>query len=685
MIHYKYNKLIAIFKVILLKIFLIFTAISFLPVETFSQSEPPAEPILRIETGMHTAVINRISIDKDERFLVTGSFDKTIRIWELRTGRLLKVLRPPIGEGDEGTIYAVAISPDGRHIAAGGWTGSWNKTFSIYIFDRETGALIKTIKGLPEVIFHLSFSKDGKFLVAGLGLNGIRIYSTDGYSLIKEDKAYGDRVYGFDFSSDGRLVVSSFDGYIRLYDRRFNLIKKEKAPGGKYPFHISFSPDGSKIAVGYDDTPNLDILSSNDLKPLYRADTSEFSGCSFSSVTWSYDGRFLYAGGTCAKQFDNKWKLIIRRWDRAGKGSYIDIPVAENTIVHILPLKDNGIAFASDEPSFGIVDASGRLAIFKGNEIADLRGQWEKFLLSYDGSIVRFGYEQWGDSPAVFDAENRELKIGETSLRLLPPIFEMEGIKITDWKNNYNPKLNGKPIKLEQYEISRSLAISPDGKRFVLGTEWYLRCLDKKGDELWKVPAPGVVWAVNISGNGRVVVAGFGDGTIRWFRMEDGKELLALFPHKDQRRWVLWTPKGYYATSPGGEDLIGWHINNGKDREADFFPVSKFRDRFYRPDIIAKIFTTYDEEKAIALANEESGRKLTETSIKSILPPVITILSPQDGSRISEKEITVRYSLRNPSGEPVTGIKVLIDGRPVLQQRRGIGLKETKAPPFGIC
>ncbi len=638
-------------------------------------SEPTSEPILRIETGMHTAVIRRISIDKDERFLVTGSYDKTIRIWELRTGRPLKVLRPPVGEGDEGKIYAVAISPDGRHIAAGGWTGyEWDKTCSIYIFDRETGGLIKTIKGLPEVIFHLSFSKDGMFLVAGLGDNGIRIYSTDGYSLIKEDKDYGDGVLGFDFSSDGRLVVSSLDGYIRLYDRRFKLIKKEKAPGGKEPYHISFSPDGSKIAVGYDDTPNLDILSSNDLKPLYRADTSGFSGCDFGSVTWSYDGRFLYAGGTCAKKFDNKWKLIIRRWDRAGKGSYIDIPVAENTIMHILPLKDNGIAFASAEPSFGIVDASGRLAIFKGNEIADLRDQWEKFLLSYDGSIVRFGYEQWGDSPAVFDAENRELKTGKPSLRLLPPIFEIEGIKITDWKDKSNPKLNGKLIILKQYERSRSLAISPDGKRFVLGTDWYLRCLDKKGDELWSVPAPGAVWAVNISGNGRVVVAGFGDGTIRWFRMEDGKEILTLFPHKDKRRWVLWTPKGYYDASPNAEDLIGWHINNGKDREADFFPVSRFRDRFYRPDIIAKLFTTYDEERAIALANEESGRKRVETSIKDILPPVITILSPSDGSSISKNELTVRYSLRNPSGEPVTAIKVLIDGRPV-SQKRGLLIK----------
>lgn len=67
--------------------------------------------------------------------------------------------------------------------------------------------------------------------------------------------------------------------------------------------------------------------------------------------------------------------------------------------------------------------------------------------------------------------------------------------------------LNGKPIKLMEYEMSRSLAISPDGKRFVLGTDWFLRCFDKDGNELWNVPAPSAAWDVNISGNGRVVVA----------------------------------------------------------------------------------------------------------------------------------------------------------------------------------
>jgi len=79
---------------------------------------PPSEPVLRIETGMHTAPIMRIGVDAAERFLVTTSDDKTARVWDLETGRLLRVLRPPIGAGDEGKLYAVAIPPDGAVVAA---------------------------------------------------------------------------------------------------------------------------------------------------------------------------------------------------------------------------------------------------------------------------------------------------------------------------------------------------------------------------------------------------------------------------------------------------------------------------------------------------------------------------------------------------------------------------------------
>ena len=64
------------------------------------------------------------------------------------------------------------------------------------------------------------------------------------------------------------------------------------------------------------------------------------------------------------------------------------------------------------------------------------------------------------------------------------------------------------------------------------------------------------------------------------------QELLALFVEPQSRKWVAWTPTGYYMASAGGEDLIGWHVNRGWTQEADFFPASRFRAEFNRPDIV---------------------------------------------------------------------------------------------------
>ena len=85
-------------------------------------ADPPSGPFPRIEAGQHTARINRIGVDAAGRWLVTASVDKTARVWDLKTGDLVRVLRPPIGEGNEGKLFAAALSPDGRTVAVGGWT-----------------------------------------------------------------------------------------------------------------------------------------------------------------------------------------------------------------------------------------------------------------------------------------------------------------------------------------------------------------------------------------------------------------------------------------------------------------------------------------------------------------------------------------------------------------------------------
>jgi len=332
-------------------------------------------PILRLETGMHTAKIYKIAVDAGERFLVTASDDKTARLWSLPEGRPLQVLRPPIGEGNEGQLYAVAISPDARTIATGGWTGR-EGDYSIYLFDRQSGRLTRRIGGLPNTITHLAYSKDGRFLAAGLGRdNGIRIYRSDGYALAAEDHDYGATVYGLDFAPDGRLATASVDGFVRLYGRDLKRIEKKPSPGGKRPYSVSFLPDGGRLAVVFYDSTRIDVLSGRDLQPVYSPDTRGIDNGTLNSVAWSSDGRFLYAGGT----YDKEGSSPIVQWKDAGRGERSELPATSSTVMHLVSLKRGGVAFGTGDPAFGILDPSGQKRLFRTAAIADFPAAGGRF------------------------------------------------------------------------------------------------------------------------------------------------------------------------------------------------------------------------------------------------------------------------------------------------------------------
>jgi WD40 repeat protein len=552
---------------------------------------PPTDPILRIEPGEHTAVIKHIAADKTGRWLVTASTDKSARVWDMSDGHLVTTLRIPIGSGKEGMLYSVAVSPDGQTIALGGWSyfGPPAEGVSVYLFDRVSGRVLRRMSGLNNSVSSLAFSPDGRFLVATLdGRFGVRIFSVATGEIFVEDRDYGASSYSADFSSDGRLVTTCDDGFLRLYKLdgdRPRLLEKKAAPGGAKPLDARFSPDGSLIAVGFYDTPAINVVSGQDLSLSYWPNTKG-ANYNLGAVAWSQDGQWLYAAG--AADHDNQF--YIRRWSNAGKGTFEDWPVAKNTIFSLAPLADGRVAFGGAGPTWGVVNKQGTLQNFHAPVLADFRGNMIR--LSPDGSKVRFAYEKGGKSPTVFDLSNRVYLPQDTD-GLILPVFSTARVNIDDdWitVKDTTPMLNGKRLEVGTDEITRSLTVLPGDAGVILGTLWNLRAFDPSGRLLWKHSSPGDVWSVNASQDGRYVVAAYGDGTIRWHRASDGVEQLALYPHPDKKRWIMWTPEGYYDASPGGEELIGWHLNQGKDKEARFIPSSQLYDVFFRPDIVQAKF-----------------------------------------------------------------------------------------------
>jgi hypothetical protein len=183
----------------------------------------------------------------------------------------------------------------------------------------------------------------------------------------------------------------------------------------------------------------------------------------------------------------------------------------------------------------------------------------------------------------------------------------------------------------------------------VLGATFSLRALGTDGQSLWQVKVPGIAWAVNITGDGRLVVAAYGDGTIRWHRMDDGRELLALFVLKDRQNWVAWTPEGFYGATPGAFGALQWQVNQGFDAAPDTVPVSAI-PRLRRPDALALVLQEMETARALGIADMKAARRDVQIATKSAKAPgarlhVLTIGVSEYGDKA--KDLRLKFAHRD--------------------------------------
>src|SRR4051812_40103381 len=154
---------------------------------------PPgdAKPVLQLEAGGPTAAVTAMLFSADGKTLYAAGLDKVVRVWELDDGNkpawtLKRAFRVPIGPGVSGAINALALSPDGRWLAAGGRSvmrgesefrqpglvvpvtalseTMWRDGGTIHVFDLRNPAGGKVLRGHEGEVRALAFApaRDGK-------------------------------------------------------------------------------------------------------------------------------------------------------------------------------------------------------------------------------------------------------------------------------------------------------------------------------------------------------------------------------------------------------------------------------------------------------------------------------------------------------------------------------------------
>lgn len=307
-------------------------------------------PILTLNTEMHTGNILKISADASGRYVLTGSLDKTAKLWDAESGRLLKTFRIPIGRANEGILVGSAISPDGETVVLGGHTGyEWDNSISVYVFDVASGNMRHRIKGFPDTPLDIAFSPTGEFVVMALASgHGIRVYNTKTWSLKRSFSDYGAEFKSVAFDQTGRLATVCYDGKIRLYSATFEKEGEVKVPGDKKPASISFTPDGSLLAVGYRDSDQIQVYDGRSLKLRFEPD---ITGTNLNDgrvvvVSFSADGEKLAAGYSYKKRSEGMAWFQIRIWSEKGRGAHRDYPAGRFGIMDIKPLPDNSYLFS---------------------------------------------------------------------------------------------------------------------------------------------------------------------------------------------------------------------------------------------------------------------------------------------------------------------------------------------------
>lgn len=620
---------------------------------------------IRLENRMHSGQISVAALDSRGLVLATYSaeeHDRTLRVWLTSDGSLLQTFRFPVST--QPTFCSLAVAPGGETLAM----AACQSGASILLLDRTQQKIVQNWPGpaADSPITHLAFSVDGRRLVAAAGSGALAQYdvTTGGRQLARPDSTAAPTALAVD--RNGRVFLAHRDGQVALYGADLALLARTALAGGAAS-DLAPSPDGQRLALSSGDTRNVLILSGFDLQPvLTPPQPGAGAEGGFTKLAWAPDGASLCLGGTYRRQ----GRLLLRCLRGASLSSVREFAVGQEELLGIALLGGDSVVYADRRPSWGVITANDARPVAQGP--ARLQLQPQGLGLDYSGGLLSLR-PALGRAALTFSPRDHQLAPG--------PALDAE--KSAAASPGAQAATSERPLGAAQLRelgwtlpaavsaTALAVALAPRSETAAAVREGELILFGRNGAITLQTKLPGRAEQVALSGNGRLAAVAFSDGTIRWFRTENGAECLALYAAPDGKRWLAWTPSGYYDTSLEGERLVGWEVARDAVHSADMFRMGTFREHYYRPDITSRVLFSKDEASAQAEADAASPRAAPHIPIRELLPPIVRLIDPRDGTSTKVRSLQVRVAVRSPSGDAVDAVWPLVQGTKDGTQARG--------------
>ncbi len=656
---------------------------------------------LTMDARGFTGPVTGLTFSSDGTMLA-ASGQREVRIWDLRTGRLLRVVRGEIGNDGYGDVLAVAFSHDNCELVVGTREKGGRGILRTYDI-RNMSEMKDLVDGLPGPVEQLAFSRDGRHLIA---------------------VCTGGAIVAYDWRL--RRVIGTREAQPGTATMRFPLAE---------PLLVNVDSDGATVLS----VPGLQPLPIDRRIPEpiaawieSRARVQAPFGGRFQTFDLRLDHDKWIAGG------DGKAEGASRYWVGLWAGAATDpalIYQEHGATITAVALNWLGSLAAS-------ADKSGEVHVWDtetgqprytfrsvGRPIYRAALDVQTGRIGFTTRPVQSGWDRnnYGTIDRVFDLGNR--MILDTSEGVFPAeLTDSDGrLSLTYTGGKFGLQFtaprggsSGYPVPVGTVPTAYTLL---RGER--VGGSIPMILGDQDGGLFGFTPQQrgmrhdfaghrSFVTSLSESADGRFLTTSSTDRTICLWSLEDFymgtapvEPLLTLFI-VDEDDWIMWTPQGYYDASPGSGDLVGWHVNHGVHQVAAFYPLHQFRAQLYRPDLVNYVLQqasvaaaiaqatnpaltpaqpidpglqpaqpigqdpapTQPDDQTLALAQPiaspvalTSDFRKPET-MQTVQPPQVRLLSPRDGMTTRDGQIHLLAQVMSANQMPITEVKVLVNGRP---------------------